>query len=212
MLEILNQFRDVLVTLNHPLWDEKGIGFESHKKALLSFLSEHGRHIHALELNGLRSWNENRQVVALGRQVGLPLVSGGDRHGREPNALLNLSAAATIEGFVDEVRLEKRSHVVFMPQYREPLRFRVLLTMMDAVADYPENAEGRRLWSDRVFYRDGPAGATVPLTAIWKNGGPALLRHFITGMRLLRWPGVRSALRVAFKNRSIALPDGEASL
>ena len=212
LLQLLNQFRDVLVVLNHPLWDEKGIGCESHRETLMFFLNQYGHNFHALELNGLRSWSENQQVIRLARQVDLPVVAGGDRHGCEANALLNLSCSPTMAGFVEEVRFAKRSHIVFMPQYREPLRLRILLTMMDVLADYPENADGRRLWSDRIFYRDQPAGTTIPLTAIWKDGGPALLRRFVAGVRLLRWPGVRSALRLACHERSIALPEGEASL
>jgi hypothetical protein len=165
-----------------------------------------------LELNGLRSWEENRQVVLVGRDANLPLLSGGDRHGREPNAILNLTRATTFAGFVQEVRQEGFSHVVFMPQYREPLRLRILQTMVDVVREYPENFEGRKSWGDRVFYRSPDSGEAVPLASIWTDGGPMVVKHFITAMRLLEWRGVRSALRIALNERAeVAWNDPEAA-
>jgi hypothetical protein len=210
LLERLNSDPQVLVVLNHPLWDEKRIGLAQHREILCRFLQQHGSQIHALELNGLRSWNENKAVIQIGRSGALPLISGGDRHGREPNAILNLSAASSFDGFVEEIRHRGRSHVVFMPQYREPLRLRILQTMVDVVRDYPENMEGRRIWSDRCFYRDPTSGNTQALSVIWKDGGPGIVRQFIRAMRLLEWRGVRSALRLALDDRSWS--DGEASI
>ena len=148
--------------MNHPLWDEKGIGDERHRSALKDLLAGYRPILHALELNGLRSWHENKQVVAMGRELNMPVVSGGDRHGREPNAILNLSRGATFAEFVHEVRRERLSYVVFMPQYREPLKMRVLQTMVDVVREYPENFAGRRAWADRVFYRDPQTNIAVP--------------------------------------------------
>ncbi len=208
-LERLNSYPHVLVVLNHPLWDEKGIGSVPHRAALSLLLEKHRRHIHAVEVNGLRSWVENQAVISLGRTLGLPVVSGGDRHGREPNAILNLSPAGSFNEFVEEVRYRRKSHVIFMPQYREPLRLRILQTMVDVLRDYPENVEGRRSWSDRVFFRD-PQGNTTPLTHIWKDGGPKIIREFIRVMRLLEWRGLQSALRIALDDRSSKWWEGEA--
>jgi hypothetical protein len=153
MLAMLNTYPDVLLVLNHPLWDEKGIGVPEHAQVLGHLLERHGASIHALELNGLRSWSENRQAIWLGRQAGIPLVSGGDRHGLEPNAIVNLTRGSNLVEFIHEVRDERFSHVVFMPQYHDPLKLRILQTMVDVVREYPDNFEGRRIWSDRVFFR-----------------------------------------------------------
>lgn len=210
-LEMLNALPEVLLILNHPLWDEKGIGAVRHNAALRSLLSAHGRKFHGLELNGLRSWDENKRVIALGREADLPVLSGGDRHGREPNAILNLSRAATFAEFVEEVRRDFFSHVVFMPQYHEPLRLRILQTMVDVVRDYPENLEGRRTWADRVFWRDPDTGANLPLRVVWGDGGPRVVRHFIATMRLLEWRGVRSALKLALNDRAPICYDPEAA-
>lgn len=213
LLQMLNSMREVLLVLNHPLWDEKGIGAENHRQVLERLLTLHGSRFHALELNGLRSWKENHQVVAVGRDANLPLISGGDRHGREPNAILNLTRAGSFGEFVREVRFEGFSHVVFMPQYHEPLRLRILQTMVDVVREYPDNFEGRKKWGDRVFWRHPETGITMPLASIWPDGGPKIVRHFITAMRLLEWKGVRSALRLALYERtgSAAWSDSEAA-
>jgi hypothetical protein len=212
LLEMLNSHPEVLLVLNHPFWDEKGIGSAQHAQILGTLLERYRRLFHALELNGLRGWDENKQVVILGRQIRLPLVAGGDRHGREPNAILNLSRTATFAGFIEEIRHHRLSHVVFMPQYREPLRLRILQTMIDVVRDYPENFAGRKSWGDRVFYRNPQTGVAIPLASIWNDGGPRIVKHFIAAMRLLEWRGVHSALRLALDDRSSVPFDQEAAI
>lgn len=202
LLAMLNALPDVLLVLNHPLWDEKGIAAERHAAALEALLARYGSYFHALELNGLRGWSENKEVVALGKTLDLPLVAGGDRHGREPNAILNLSRARTFAEFSEEVRRERVSHVVFMPQYREPLKLRVLQTMVDVVREYPENFGGRRTWADRVHYRDPETQLTVPLSELWPDGGPAIVKHFVAAMRIVGWTPFRSALRLALNERA----------
>lgn len=202
VLAMLNCYPDVLLVLNHPLWDEKGIGLAEHAQMLGRLLERHGRAFHALELNGLRSWGENRKVIWLGRQVQLPVVAGGDRHGLEPNAILNLSRGTSLVDFIHEVRYQQFSHVVFMPQYHEPLKMRVLQTMVDVVKEYANNFEGRRLWSDRVFFRHEPGQEPLPLSSIWNNGGPAVVNHFLRAMKLLERRTVRSALRMALDDRA----------
>jgi hypothetical protein len=197
LLDHLNSFKSVLLVLNHPLWDEQGIGIARHQETLQTLLYRYSGSFHALEVNGLRPWNENRDVIKLGRQLGLPIVAGGDRHGREPNAILNLSRATAFTEFVDEVRYQGFSHLVLMPQYHEPLKMRLLQTMIDIVREYSENLPGRRCWSDRVFYRDPQTGAQMPFAAIWDGSGLQIMRQFIFAMRLLEWRGVRAALRLA---------------
>jgi len=212
LLAMLDSNPDVLLVLNHPLWDEKGIGGDRHCAVLKNLLADYGQFLHAFELNGLRSWHENKQVIALGKELNVPVVSGGDRHGREPNAILNISHAATFPEFVHEIRRERLSHVVFMPQYHEPLKMRVLQTMVDVVRDYPENFAGRRTWADRVFYRDPQTKIAVPLASLWNDGGPGIVKQFIAAMRLLEWTPFRSALRVALSDRSAVWSDQEAAI
>lgn len=212
LLATLNSYPDVLLILNHPCWDEKGIGATNHRETLVTLIERHGRYLHALELNGLRSWHENREVLGIGKERNMPLISGGDRHGREPNAILNLSKSASFAEFVQEFRCDRVSNIVFMPQYREPIKLRVLQTMIDVVRDYPENASGRRTYADRVFYCDPLNGATFTLKQIWSDGGPTIIRHFITAMRLLEWRGVRSALKIALNDRTTVWADQQAAV
>ena len=63
------------------------------------------------------------------------------------------------------------------------------------VRDYPEFPIGRRLWSERVFYRMDD-GVTRPLAQVW-NMEPWPVRWFLTGLRALKNHPVRSALRAA---------------
>ena len=212
LLAMLNSHPELLTVLNHPLWDEKGIGVAQHAQVLGRLLERYGRAFHALELNGLRSWKENAQVIWLGRQSGIPLVSGGDRHGQEPNAIVNLTHGASLVEFIQEVRYRRRSHVVFMPQYHEPLKLRILQTMVDIVREYPDNSDGRRVWSDRVFFCPQNQTEPVPVSSYWQNGGPAVIRYFITAMRLLELRTVRSALRFALNDRAAVWSDSEVAV
>lgn len=208
LLGMLNAYPDVLLVLNHPLWDEKGIGAANHTQVLETLLERHGRWLHALELNGLRSWEENKNVLRLAQQSGLPLVGGGDRHGREPSAILNLTSSDNFVDFVHETRRNRRTHVLFMPSYAEPLKLRILQTMIDVVREYPENLEGRRHWVDRVYYRESPGSAPKPISELWQDGGPKLVKRFVAAMRLLESPALGSVLRIALDNRSRGSENG----
>jgi hypothetical protein len=127
------------------------------------------------------------------------VISGGDRHGLEPNANVNLTNTRTFAEFVAEVRYDGFSDILFLPQYREPLRLRMLDTMCDIVRDYPDLPEGRRRWSDRVFYRDDD-GVVKPLAAFWQGNEPWPVKCFLGGLRALRSRQMRAALRAALND------------
>src|SRR4051812_23407459 len=86
ILIALNEDRNVLVVFNHPMWDLFLIGEERHRYMVNEFLQKFGCWLHALELNGLRNWEENRDTRRLAERWNMVLISGGDRHGVEPNA------------------------------------------------------------------------------------------------------------------------------
>lgn len=171
ILEALNAEPDVLVVLNHPVWDLYLIGRERHEFTLSEFLKKFGCYLHAIELNGLRDWDENRAARRLATEWNMPLISGGDRHGVEPNANINLTNASCFAEFVHEVRREKKSNVLFMPQYAEPWKHRILQSAIDAVREYPEFPAGSRTWDERVYHPDGN-GVVRPLSDLWPDGTP----------------------------------------
>jgi hypothetical protein len=196
MLDELHRDPATLIVLNHPLWDEARIGAARHKELLTTFLHQYGRYIHALELNGLRSADENTAVARLAAECGLPLLAGGDRHGCEPNAILNLTHARTFAEFAAEVRDGAPTHNVFMPQYEEPLRLRVLQVMSDVLRTHESLAADRRRWSDRIFYLC-PDATIRRLSDVWKGSGPDIVGQFVMAMRLVESRRVRAVLRMA---------------
>src|ERR1700733_8753035 len=58
ILTALNDEPDVLLVFNHPLWDLFLIGEGKHGFLVNEFLQKYGGLMHALELNGLRNWEE----------------------------------------------------------------------------------------------------------------------------------------------------------
>jgi len=203
LLEMLSAREDLLVVLNHPLWDEADIGARAHRATLAALLSGYSRWIHAIELNGLRSWDENSEALELARAWQLPAISGGDRHGLEPNANLNLTHTASFAGFVAEIRRERLSTILFMPQYRETLGLRWFETVKDIVRCHPEAQRPR--WVDRFFY-ECEDGVTRPIAELWPNEGPALLRSVFAMLRLSESQSLRAALRWTVPDPTEMLP------
>lgn len=196
LLGMLSALPPVLIVFNHPLWDEKRIGQAEHRAAARDFLCKFGTHLHALELNGLRPWNENRDVAALGRALGKPLISGGDRHALEPNALLNFTNAGSFDEFVEEVR-EGWSDVFVLRQYQDSYALRIVHNMVDVLRTYERHANGSRLWSDRVFYLCDD-GCARSLTELFGERTPAPVRLFVGAMRFAAVPRVRRFLSDTF--------------
>lgn len=195
VLEELSRLPQVLVVFNHPYWDEKGSGANYHAVMAEQFLVRHRRFIHALELNGLRPWKENRRTLDLAARYRLPCLSGGDRHGCEPNALLNLAAASDFDSFAEEVRRGARSTILVMKQYRDPLFARILASICDVMRDQRQHSYGWVRWSDRVFFRNSQ-GQVKPLSEAFAAGRePSLIRLFVLLMRAAESRGVRYAVR-----------------
>jgi len=196
LLESLSRREDTLVVLNHPWWDEGRIGAAAHAAALRELLAAHGQWIHALELNGLRPWSENAQTIALAADIYKPYISGGDRHGAEPNACINLTRAHSFAGFVAEVRREGLSEVAFLPQHREPLRLRWLEAARDILRHYPAAPEHRRSWTGRFFYECAD-GICRPVSELWSQPA-ATLGPLLSILRVTASRTLRPALRLAF--------------
>jgi hypothetical protein len=196
----LNRERDVLVVFNHPMWDLYLVGKEKHQFLVNEFLQRNGAFVHALELNGLRNWEENRAVRRLAEQWNMLLIAGGDRHGVEPNANINLTNATTFSEFVHELRRERRSNVLFMPQYAEPWKHRMLQSTIDAVRHYPDFPQGSRTWDERVYHPDSN-GVVRPLCELWRRGTPPRSAAAVIGLVQLMGRGlVSGGLRYAWSD------------
>jgi hypothetical protein len=213
LTEILSALHDepnVLIVFNHPLWDLYLVGNERHQVLVNKFLLENGNFMHALELNGLRHWDENRAVRRLAEQWNMVLISGGDRHGVEPNANINLTNATCFTEFVHEIRKQKMSNILFMPQYAEPWKHRLLRSTIDAIRDYPEFPQGSRTWDERVYHPDAN-GVVRPLSELWPNGkAPRAITIVLAMVQLMGVGVVSGGLRMAWnESRQMRLALGE---
>ena len=210
ILIALHHEPNVLVVFNHPMWDLYLVGAEKHEFLVNEFLQKNGAYLHAMELNGLRHWDENRRVRRLAEKWNMLLISGGDRHGVEPNANINLTNAASFTEFVHEIRREKKSNMLFMPQYAEPWKHRILQSAIDAVRHYPEFPQGSRTWDERVYHPDAN-GVVRPLSELWPNGSaPRLMSWAIGFVQLMGVGPVSGGLRIAWsESRQLRLALGE---
>ncbi len=195
LLGTLDKDPDVLIVLNHPMWDLAGIGRQKHIQTLTDFVAKFGNLLHAFELGGVRGWEENREVLSFAEKWNQLVIGGGDRHGIEPSAVVNLTDAATFPEFVHEVRKKRRSHVLFMPQYAEPFTLRILQSLLDAVREYPDYPGGSRRWDERVFHPDRN-GIVRPLAAMWKRP-PAFIELFLALVRTIEFAPCRKAVELA---------------
>ncbi|AXC11337.1 hypothetical protein ACPOL_2001 [Acidisarcina polymorpha] len=194
MIAELHSMPSVLIVFNHPVWNLYDLPENIFQFELDRFLVENGRFLHAFELNGLRRREENQRVADLAAKWNQVLVSGGDRHGCEPNANLNLTRAEDFEEFISEIRNERRSTVLFMPQYEEPMGLRLWQNFLDIIREYPNYPEGQRKWDERTYHPDH-AGAVVPVYKLWPNGTPSLFRKLFGAALLMEHRHVRETMR-----------------
>ena len=211
ILSDLNSEPNVLIIFNHPAWDLFLIGQEKHALLLNEFMQKNGQFLHALELNGLRNWDENRAVRRLAEKWNMPLISGGDRHGVEPNANINLTNATSFTEFVHEIRREKQSHLLFMPQYAEPWKHRILRSAIDVIRNYPEFPQGSRTWDERVYHPDAK-GVDTPLSQLWPSGiAPWQMTWCLALVKLMGRGPVSGGLRMAWsESHQLRLALGES--
>lgn len=197
ILAALHAIPEVLVVFNHPMWDLYRVGDETHYRMVNDFLRENSVWIHAIELNGLRNWKENREAARLAESWNMVLISGGDRHGVEPNAAINLTNAGSFDEFVGEIREDRRSVVLFMPQYAQPWKHRILRSAIDAVRHYPHFPPGSQKWDERVYHPDAN-GIPQPLSALWPDGtAPGPMRWSIAALQLMGNGLFSHSLRIA---------------
>ncbi|MBV9612874.1 MAG: hypothetical protein JO091_10385 [Acidobacteriaceae bacterium] len=203
LLRVLVESKDTLIVFNHPCWDENGIGHPQHVELATYFLHSYGEFIHALELNGLRPWAENRDVFRMGQEFGKPIVAGGDRHALEANTVLDLTNATTFSEYVEQVR-SGRTDVLVTEQYREPFALRILQSIEEILQDHENHGRGWRRWSDRVFYQCDD-GVVRSLTSLFGQRVPRAAGFFVRTVHLIRQHSLRQTCRFAFPRQELAL-------
>lgn len=201
---LLNEAPGILIVLNHPLWDIEFIGADRHRACLTAFLAEFAEWIHAFEINGFRSWAENRAVIKLGESFGVPIVTGGDRHGCQANTMVNLTRASSFTDFVMEIRDDQHSEVLLLPEYGDSLIARTIQVAADVLGDYPWHALGQTDWKDRIFVDIGDGYGRCSLSRHWPHGGPAWVRASVWLLRMLG-TNLQPALRLALAREEIAI-------
>jgi len=212
LFRYLNELEGVLVVFNHPKWNLCFLDSERFEFLLTDFLSRLSAFIHAFGLNGLRSWKGNQKVAKLAYGWNHLVISGGDRHGREPNGNVNLTSASSFNEFVYEIRVHRCSHVMFMPQYADPIAMRFFQTFLDVIREYPDKPEGARSWDQRTLH-PGLNGELKPVSVQWDRPPDSiralfrLARKFESGFGPRLW-------RAAARNEDLRLHliDGEQNI
>lgn len=194
LLRGLHAIPEVLLVFNHPQWNLYGEAAAAFAQNLEDFLALNNSCLHAFELNGSRNWEENRRVAELSARWQQILISGGDRHGCEPNANLNLTNAASFAEWVHELRVERRSQLLFMPQYNDSRVARFYQTFLDAIRDYPDHPDGAWRWDQRTFH-PGRDGVVQPISSLWQEI-PGFLQTILNIARLAESTHLLNTLRV----------------
>jgi len=128
------------------------IGQQAHDDALRSFTRIYGHYFHAVELNGFRPWTENQLAIGLAEELDLPIISGGDRHCLHHNSMINITNAESFSEFVREIRVDKQSQVLILPEYSRSLLHRQIRSISQILGKFSEFPESRRKWSQRIYF------------------------------------------------------------
>lgn len=201
LLDELDRIPEVLLVLNHPLWEMEPIGKAALAEMLHSFVRRYGRYLQALEVSGLRPWPENAKVLEMAAELGVPVISGGDRHGWEASTMLNLTRARDFAEFVAEIRRDGVSEIAVMPDYQQPFGLRMMQVAWDVLREYPNHPRGRAHWTDRVFFKWFD-GTVRPLSGCFQKGELKELRLLTGAMRQLELQPWRSLVHAAWSLQS----------
>ena len=205
LFSVLQTMPGVLIVLNHPLWDIEMVGFETHEWLLAEFVRIHGRWLHALEINGFRSWSENKAVVEMAESLGLPVVAGGDRHGCRPNTVINISNCDTFDEYATDLRTAKRNEVALMPQYERPLISRQLESFAEILGHCPQLGADRTHWIQRMYFDIGDGKGLRSVSDLGVIRGPLWMRSAIRVLGILGSPRMALLFRVA-RSRADRVP------
>jgi len=150
------------VIFNHPMWDLYLVGHERHEFLVNEFLQKNGNYLHALELNGLRHWDEIAGCGGWRRSGTCCSSPAGTARGRAEREH-QPDQRDELYGFVHEIRREKKSDMLFMPQYAD-LEASDSAVAIDAIREYPEFPQGSRTGTSACTIRMRTGTAAVEPT------------------------------------------------
>jgi len=203
LFAFLNEYSGILLVLNHPVWDIEMIGQPAHEGLLARFLIDHASWIHAIEINGFRSWAENLQAAELADSLGLPIISGGDRHCFQRNTIVNVTDAASFEEFASEVRFDRQSSISVLPEYHEALPCRQLRSIVQILGTHKHLPEGRRRWTDRVYFDMDDGKGLRPLSKHWDGRSPIWTYPAFLALSVLTLPFVQPIINLIVGDNDI---------
>ncbi len=124
---------------------------------------------------------------------------------------MNLTNAASFSEFVSEIRHDKVSEILVMPEYRENLFVRKVESVADFFRYYPEYPPGQRRWTNRVFFYL-EEGVVRPLSYYWYRTVPLWVKSFMWLVSLTGSKYLKSALQICFRKKEEVtlrnMPDG----
>ena len=207
LFEMLNEIPDILIVLNHPIWDIEMIGQHAHELLLERFVAIHAKWIHAIEINGFRSWAENVAAAELAESLNIPVISGGDRHCLQNNTMVNVTNAASFGEFADEIRNDRHSQIAVMDEYNAPLPSRQLRSIAQILGRYPSFPKDRRNWTDRVHLNYGDDTGLKTLTEHWKGRTPGWTYPVFFALSVLAHPAIQPLIALTVGDTDIGRND-----
>ena len=209
LFEMLNEIPEVLVVLNHPIWDIEMIGQHAHELLLERFVAMHAKWIHAIEINGFRSWAENVAAADLAKSLNIPTISGGDRHCLQNNTMVNVTNAASFGEFTHEIRNDRHSRIAVMDEYNAPLPSRQLRSIAQILGRYSHFPQGRRNWTDRVCLNYGDDSGPRTLTEHWNGRTPRWTYPVFFALSVLAHPAIQPLIAFTVGDTDIGRNDSK---
>jgi hypothetical protein len=105
------------------------------------------------------------------------------------------SHATSFSEFVDEIRRDRRSHVVILPAYLDH-GLREVDAVSDILGAHPALQPEHRHWSQRVFVTTED-GEVLPLSEAWSGAPPYWMSGFVQMLRIVTAAPARSVVRLA---------------
>jgi hypothetical protein len=116
--------------------------------------------------------------------------------------MINVSNAATFSEFVGEIR-DGHSEIVIAPEYSIPLPSRQLASIAQILGNYQHFPDGRKLWSERVYFDGTDGDGLKTLAEHWNGREPLWTRIALRALAVLSHPLMRPVIGFAVGDTDI---------